>query len=838
MANEFVVKNGLISLGNISTSGSIFASNFSGSSHTGSLLGTSSWASNAVTTSYIAANNVSGNVASASYASSASYALSASNSTNSQTSSFLPTGTYQITASSAGSASYALTASFVSGSSNSSVSSSYSTSGSYTLSASNATNASTASYFTGSIIIVSNLTASLITGSMTGSLFGTSSFATTALNLLGSITSASYATTSSFSVSASYAPGSNSVSSSYSTSGSYVLSASNSTNSATASYFTGSTIVVTSLTASLMTGSLTGSLFGTASFATTALNLLGSITSASYSTSGSYVLSSSNSTMSQTSSYVTASIVISNTLTASISILSTNITSSNITASGQVLVGTASYNLINPEKFRVDYGTNSSLTIASFNSNLNNYSQIIIQNTSSGNTASADLVINSNSGSEASNYVDLGINNSQYSLVGNIGNANDSYLYSTASQFFIGNTTPTKNLYLFAGGSSNTSSFVLSASGNVGIGVTNPFNTLQVQGNISASSFTGSVTGSITGSLFGTSSFATTALNLLGTITSASFALTASYAVFASAVSGSIQSASYALSASYAPGGNSTATGNSITYAVNQTSHGFVTGSVIRISGSTGNVYTSSKADSATNAEVVGIVTTNTDANNFTYTAAGIITTGVPSGSIGQILYLDPVIAGGLTSIEPAAVGQVSKPLLYIISSSYSALLVNYRGMSIASSGRTYQGLTSSAVTTGNSAGSTSSLFSYSIPANTLQSPGDSIEFTAAGTFATSATLNKRILVVYGSTTILDTGALAITTLSSWGIKGTIMMTGSSAETSTVNINTSNSALTGNSSYTAPLEIVSNAINLVIDGEGTNSNDVVLNMVKISFNPA
>jgi hypothetical protein len=50
----------------------------------------------------------------------------------------------------------------------------------------------------GSSALLLNVTASSFTGSFTGSLFGTSSFATTAQNLLGSVTSASFASTSSF----------------------------------------------------------------------------------------------------------------------------------------------------------------------------------------------------------------------------------------------------------------------------------------------------------------------------------------------------------------------------------------------------------------------------------------------------------------------------------------------------------------------------------------------------------------------------------------------------------------------------------------------------------------
>jgi hypothetical protein len=93
MANEFVVKNGLISQGNItatgslvvsqnisasniSASGTISASVFSGA-HTGSTFGTSSWSTNALTASYVSSSNIVGTVTSASYAVSSSFSTTA-----------------------------------------------------------------------------------------------------------------------------------------------------------------------------------------------------------------------------------------------------------------------------------------------------------------------------------------------------------------------------------------------------------------------------------------------------------------------------------------------------------------------------------------------------------------------------------------------------------------------------------------------------------------------------------------------------------------------------------------------------------------------------------------
>lgn len=92
--NEFVVKNGLISQGDIAGTGSLVISNNITSSNisasgfvsasvfvgtlTGSNFGTSSWSTNSLTSSYVTSSNVVGTVISASYALSSSYTLSSS----------------------------------------------------------------------------------------------------------------------------------------------------------------------------------------------------------------------------------------------------------------------------------------------------------------------------------------------------------------------------------------------------------------------------------------------------------------------------------------------------------------------------------------------------------------------------------------------------------------------------------------------------------------------------------------------------------------------------------------------------------------------------------------
>lgn len=126
---------------------------------------------------------------------------------------------------------------------------------------------------------------------------------------------------------------------------------------------------------------------------------------------------------------------------------------------------------------------------------------------------------------------------------------------------------------------------------------------------------------------------------------------------------------------------------NATSYSVVQISHGFAVGDVIRSSGSA-NTYTKAKADSAANAEIVGIVTIVQDSNSFTFTSFGVITTGVPAGSAGDVFFLDTTTAGSITTTDPmvtGAVGTVSKPVLLLLESSSKALVVQMRGAVVTS---------------------------------------------------------------------------------------------------------------------------------------------------------
>jgi hypothetical protein len=370
-------------------------------------------------------------------------------------------------------------------------------------------NISTGSFaVTGSNTFIGNqiITGSLnVTQGITGSLFGTASYATTSSYLIQAVSSSysvssSLAQTASFIATASWASNSvtasyvrNAVSASFSSTASYTpnyLSLSGGTitgnliiygtasisylnvnyESASIIYSSGSnqfgdatndtqTLIGTVFVSGSqqITGSLnvsqgiTGSLFGTASYSTQALSSSYSNTS----TSASFAQTSSYALNAQSASYATiASSILGGKAThIPYFITDTTLATSSLYQSGSstVIINQDNATTANPEALYVWQPSSTSINVISGKGNLNNYLQLNIQNTNQGVSASSDVVATANNGTETTNYIDMGINSENYSQ-NYIGAANDAYLYSTGNDLHIGNATPNKPLQFFVGG--------------------------------------------------------------------------------------------------------------------------------------------------------------------------------------------------------------------------------------------------------------------------------------------------------------------------------------------------------------------------------------------------
>lgn len=101
-----------------------------------------------------------------------------------------------------------------------------------------------------------------------------------------------------------------------------------------------------------------------------------------------------------------------------------------------------------------DFGTTAIIEI---DQTTNSYMQVVIQNANAGNNASSDLVLVQDQGNDTVNFVDLGINGSNYNQPAfNIGGAGDAYLYSVNAALAIGTATTGKDVVFHTNGTVST----------------------------------------------------------------------------------------------------------------------------------------------------------------------------------------------------------------------------------------------------------------------------------------------------------------------------------------------------------------------------------------------
>lgn len=131
----------------------------------------------------------------------------------------------------------------------------------------------------------------------------------------------------------------------------------------------------------------------------------------------------------------------------------------------RVLINSNTTNPSNPERLLVDDGVISGFSNTIIGrANTNNYAQLNITNSSSGNTASSDVVATADNGNETINFIDMGINSSTFN--GTLGSINDAYLYSTGNNLLIGNASSGKTLSFFTDGTTPSNIRMTVSSGS------------------------------------------------------------------------------------------------------------------------------------------------------------------------------------------------------------------------------------------------------------------------------------------------------------------------------------------------------------------------------------
>lgn len=108
-------------------------------------------------------------------------------------------------------------------------------------------------------------------------------------------------------------------------------------------------------------------------------------------------------------------------------------------------------------------------------------------------------------------------------------------------------------------------------------------------------------------------------------------------------------------------------------------------------------------------------------------------------------------------------------------------------------------------------------LITYSLPGSTLGTNGDRMRFRCAGQFAATAN-TKQVKAIFGATTLLDTGALAIAAAADWCVEGEIIRTGATTQVAICSFSSSSTTLSESVTYSTPAETLGSAITFKLTG--------------------
>lgn len=134
-----------------------------------------------------------------------------------------------------------------------------------------------------------------------------------------------------------------------------------------------------------------------------------------------------------------------------------------------------------------------------------------------------------------------------------------------------------------------------------------------------------------------------------------------------------------------------------------------------------------------------------------------------------------------------------------------------------------------------NSGAGETDLITYSLGANSLVNNGDILEIEAWGIYAANAN-NKTVKLVFGSQTILTTGAIAAND-GSWKINATIIRESATTQEIVTQIISSNSSVADSTTRTAGTQDLATALTIKCTGTGTSSSDIIQYALKINLTP-
>ena len=320
--------------------------------------------------------------------------------------------------------------------------------------------------------------------------------------------------------------------------------------------------------------------------------------------------------------------------------------------------------------------TDSNLLLSGQTS-VNSWSQLMLQNTSNGTSASSDYVVTRDNGTASTGYGDFGINSSGFTGGGAWGDAGGTYLYSTGGTLAMG-TNDSYALKLFANSATNTSAGITINTDNT---VAFAGGSLKTGAAVASSLFGDTTTGNITiGGALTTGTFTIGAAGSTGAVSL--FPATGSQAInLGTTTTGAIQIGSTLASSVTLPTGK-TKIGNTTL-----SQGGSVT---ITLPTNTGTLVGSGDSGSVTNTMLAGSIA----AGKLTLTSANIIVGNVSNVGAAVAMSGDITIDNtGATAIGASKVtntmlaGSIAAGKLTLTSANIIVGNVSNVGAAVAMSG-------------------------------------------------------------------------------------------------------------------------------------------------------
>lgn len=148
--------------------------------------------------------------------------------------------------------------------------------------------------------------------------------------------------------------------------------------------------------------------------------------------------------------------------------------------------------------------------------------------------------------------------------------------------------------------------------------------------------------------------------------------------------------------------------------------------------------------------------------------------------------------------------------------------------------------LTTNTTAVGNVGTGEDNLMTYSVPANTLATNGDTIRFYASGTIANTAGA-KTIRAYFGSTKLGDTGtAITVNNAHHWTAWGEIIRTGATTQDCHITIiayDAAGGTLAPAIQFSTAAETLSGAVTLKFTGEATDTDDIKQETLTVDWLP-